>query len=402
MRIHVFRRRPQPRARGAASPGGDGGGARPTACPASRSWAGRHRGEGVARARARGAAANGFAFRTTSASPSAWRRPTCPGIGAASTCRSRWASWPPRATSTRPAWRASSSPASCRWPVNCGRCAARWRWRWRCAAPQARAAWYCRPTVRGRPRRSRVWTSAPRKACCRWCRRCSRARHRSTCRAPSPCRLQAPGRASTCATSRDRPAPSGRWKSPPPAPQPAAGRPRRAPASRCWRSACRASCRRWTRPRALASAALQGLTSQGFDAASFGRRPFRAPHHSASAVALIGGGSPPRQADIAGPWRRALPRRAARIPAPGARSLARTAGKRLDHHLARAGGALRPLPAGRGDEPLPLRMARRLRRTGKHCRCHADAIARYQGRLSGRCSTASTCRSRCWRSRRRS
>ncbi len=49
---------------------------------------------------------------------------------------------------------------------------------------------------------------------------------------------------------------------------------------------------------ALASAALQGLATQGFDPASFGRRPVRAPHHSASAVALVGGGSPPRPGEI--------------------------------------------------------------------------------------------------------
>lgn len=49
---------------------------------------------------------------------------------------------------------------------------------------------------------------------------------------------------------------------------------------------------------ALVSAALQGLTPQGLDAAVFGRRPARAPHHSASAVALVGGGSPPRPGEI--------------------------------------------------------------------------------------------------------
>src|SRR5690554_8218869 len=33
-------------------------------------------------------------------------------------------------------------------------------------------------------------------------------------------------------------------------------------------------------------------------AAEWGRRPFRAPHHTASAVALVGGGSKPRPGEI--------------------------------------------------------------------------------------------------------
>jgi magnesium chelatase family protein len=49
---------------------------------------------------------------------------------------------------------------------------------------------------------------------------------------------------------------------------------------------------------ALASAAIQGLTRAGFNPAAFGRRPVRAPHHSASAVALVGGGSPPQPGEI--------------------------------------------------------------------------------------------------------
>jgi len=54
-----------------------------------------------------------------------------------------------------------------------------------------------------------------------------------------------------------------------------------------------------THDEALVSAALQGLTAQGFDADAFGRRPVRSPHHSASAPALVGGGSPPRPVSVA-------------------------------------------------------------------------------------------------------
>ena len=49
---------------------------------------------------------------------------------------------------------------------------------------------------------------------------------------------------------------------------------------------------------ALASAAIQSLGSGGFDVARWRRRPYRAPHHTASAVALVGGGSFPRPGEI--------------------------------------------------------------------------------------------------------
>ena len=49
---------------------------------------------------------------------------------------------------------------------------------------------------------------------------------------------------------------------------------------------------------ALESAAVLSVSSQRFDPALFGRRPFRAPHHTASGVALVGGGSHPRPGEI--------------------------------------------------------------------------------------------------------
>jgi magnesium chelatase family protein len=49
---------------------------------------------------------------------------------------------------------------------------------------------------------------------------------------------------------------------------------------------------------ALESAALQSLGSGGFRTEHWKRRPFRAPHHTASAVALVGGGSVPRPGEV--------------------------------------------------------------------------------------------------------
>jgi magnesium chelatase family protein len=49
---------------------------------------------------------------------------------------------------------------------------------------------------------------------------------------------------------------------------------------------------------ALETAAVQSLGSQGFDVRNWRRRPYRAPHHTASAVALVGGGSQPRPGEI--------------------------------------------------------------------------------------------------------
>jgi len=49
---------------------------------------------------------------------------------------------------------------------------------------------------------------------------------------------------------------------------------------------------------ALESAAVQSLGVSGFDVRNWRRRPFRAPHHTASAVALVGGGSMPRPGEV--------------------------------------------------------------------------------------------------------
>ena len=53
-----------------------------------------------------------------------------------------------------------------------------------------------------------------------------------------------------------------------------------------------------TEAEALESAALQSLGSSGFKLDNWQRRPFRAPHHTASAVALVGGGSQAKPGEI--------------------------------------------------------------------------------------------------------
>jgi magnesium chelatase family protein len=49
---------------------------------------------------------------------------------------------------------------------------------------------------------------------------------------------------------------------------------------------------------ALESAAIASISKDGFDPARWCVRPLRAPHHTASAVALVGGGSNPRPGEI--------------------------------------------------------------------------------------------------------
>ncbi len=49
---------------------------------------------------------------------------------------------------------------------------------------------------------------------------------------------------------------------------------------------------------AVESAAIASISEQGFSPARWGVRPFRTPHHTASAVALVGGGSHPRPGEI--------------------------------------------------------------------------------------------------------
>jgi magnesium chelatase family protein len=53
-----------------------------------------------------------------------------------------------------------------------------------------------------------------------------------------------------------------------------------------------------TEQEALETAAIQSISAHGFNQLNWQQRPFRSPHHTASGVALVGGGSQPRPGEI--------------------------------------------------------------------------------------------------------
>ena len=137
---------------------------------------------------------------------------------------------------------------------------------------------------------------------------------------------------------------------------------------------------------ALVSAALQGLSAARADAGGFGRRPLRAPHHTASAPALVGGGSPPRPGEISLAHGGVLfldetpefPRsalEALREPLEtGVITISRAARQAQFPARFQLVAAMNPCPCG---------YLGAFAATGRACRCTPDAVARYQGKLSG-------------------
>ena len=134
---------------------------------------------------------------------------------------------------------------------------------------------------------------------------------------------------------------------------------------------------------ALESAAVISLNGHVFDAAQWARRPFRSPHHTASSVALVGGGSPPRPGEISLAHEGVLfldelpefPRmalEALREPLETGRIVISRAARQAEFPARfQLLAAMNPCPCGHHGSPL------------RPCRCTPEAVGRYQGRISG-------------------
>ncbi len=133
---------------------------------------------------------------------------------------------------------------------------------------------------------------------------------------------------------------------------------------------------------ALESAAVLSLNNS-FDPRRWGQRVLRTPHHSASSVALVGGGSPPRPGEISlahegilfldelPEFQRAA-LEALREPLETGRIVISRAARQAEFPARfQLIAAMNPCACGHHGSAL------------RACRCSPDSIARYQGRLSG-------------------
>ncbi len=133
---------------------------------------------------------------------------------------------------------------------------------------------------------------------------------------------------------------------------------------------------------ALESAAVQSLTS-GFTAARWKVRPYRAPHHTASGVALVGGGGTPRPGEISLAHRGVLfldelPEfsravlEVLREPLESGQITISRAARQADFPARfQLIAAMNPCPCGYLGHP------------SNKCRCTPDIVSRYQGKISG-------------------
>src|SRR5512139_680069 len=134
---------------------------------------------------------------------------------------------------------------------------------------------------------------------------------------------------------------------------------------------------------AIESAALASISDSGFNRSLWKVRPFRSPHHTASAVALVGGGSHPRPGEISLAHNGVLfldelpefDRKVLEVlrePLESGRITISRAAQRADFPAQfQLVAAMNPCPCGY------------LGHYSGKCRCTPDQVARYRGKISG-------------------
>jgi magnesium chelatase family protein len=139
-----------------------------------------------------------------------------------------------------------------------------------------------------------------------------------------------------------------------------------------------------TEAEALEVAAIASISPQGFDPARhWGRRPVRAPHHTASGIALVGGGSLPRPGEITlahhgvlfldelPEFSRAVLEVLREPLETGRITISRAARQAEFPARFQLVAAMNPCPCGWLGDP-----------SGR-CRCSAEQVQRYRARISG-------------------
>ncbi|GAB4258035.1 MAG: YifB family Mg chelatase-like AAA ATPase [Methylomicrobium sp.] len=138
-----------------------------------------------------------------------------------------------------------------------------------------------------------------------------------------------------------------------------------------------------TEQQAQETAAIASISDQGFDLVNWRKPPFRTPHHTASAPALVGGGSNPRPGEVSLAHNGALfldelpefDRRVLEVLREpletGHISISRAARQAEFPARFQLIAAMNPCPCGYLGDP-----------SGR-CHCSAEQVARYRARVSG-------------------
>ena len=138
-----------------------------------------------------------------------------------------------------------------------------------------------------------------------------------------------------------------------------------------------------TEDEALETAALQSLAGRGFRVEAWRKRPFRNPHHTVSAIALVGGGGRPRPGEISlahhgvlfldelPEWDRRVLEVLREPLEAGVIHISRAACQSTFPAAFQLVAAMNPCPCGW------------LGHESGRCHCTSDQVARYRARISG-------------------